>query len=74
MTMRNPLNGETEMVRTDLDPEGSFRFTWPGQPPRVVGGRELRQILAGADESMLNIEPVIVPAAKTTKITGGTDG
>jgi hypothetical protein len=40
------------------DPAKRFRFTWPGQPPRIVSGDELSAICHGADAAMLSIEEV----------------
>ena len=60
MTMRNPLiDAEINIaIPETFDPAKKFRFTWPGQPPRVIGGKELSEICRGADVSKLAIEPV----------------
>ena len=73
MTMRNPLNGQVEVVSVEIDHDAQYRFTWPGQPPRVVAGSELAAICAGADASKLSIERIEAPATKSFKFTGGTD-
>ena len=46
-----------------FDPKKRYRYTWPGQPPRVVAGDELAALVKGADPSMLDI--VEVGAAPT---------
>jgi len=58
MTMKSPSLDVEDSMRPALsyDPEKSFRFTWPGCPPRVIGGRELSEICRGANVSMLQIE------------------
>ncbi len=56
MTMRHPLDGELTTIKPTFDPDKSYRFTWPGQPPRVVSGAELAAIVRGADHTMLEIE------------------
>ena len=56
MTMRNPLDRELEMLKPAIDPKKMYRYTWPGQPPKVVAGDELANLLKGADHSMLDIQ------------------
>jgi len=58
MTMRNPLiDAERHApVAETYDPAKHYRYTWPGQAPRVVTGRELAEIVAGADASLLAIQ------------------
>ncbi len=58
MTMRSPMvdtERNTPIVKT-FDPAKRYRFTWPGQKPRVVTGEEMTALAAGADVSMLAIE------------------
>ena len=55
------LRNEFDQMSPKLDPEKRYRFTWPGQPPKVVTGAELAPIVAGADASMLAIEEVNDP-------------
>lgn len=64
-----------------LDPVKRYRYTWPGQPPRVVSGKELRQLCQGADAAMLEIEEVKVddpaeppPAPETADALPEDDG
>jgi hypothetical protein len=59
MTMRNPLGGEQEMIRPAFDAGKQYRYTWPGQPPKMVSGAELSDICKGADPSQLSIEEVV---------------
>lgn len=56
--MRNPLGGEIEMIKPAFDHLKNYRYTWPGQSPAVVTGKELEEICAGADPITLNIEAV----------------
>lgn len=65
MTMRNPLDREIEVARPKFDPAKNYRYTWPGQPPKMVSGEELAAICKGADPSQLAIEEVTA-ASKST--------
>lgn len=60
MTMRAPkplIDAEVNLPTKQIYDAGKrYRFTWPGQPPRVVAGDELTAICAGADVAMLGIE------------------
>lgn len=60
MTMRSPRTGNDEIpvVRPTFKPDGQYRFTWPGQPPKMVSGAELAAICKGANHEMLQIEEV----------------
>ncbi len=65
--MRNPIDGESRPFRT-FDPAKRYRYTWPGQTPRVVSGEELAAICRGANHEMLDIsESTSAPAAAETK-------
>lgn len=54
MTMR--VRNEPEHVRPTLDPDKSYAFTWPGQPRRLLSGRELAELIKGANPEMLDIK------------------
>lgn len=58
MTMRNPLidRERTTPVAETFDPAKRYRYTWPGQPQKVISGSELNELLKGADPSQLAIE------------------
>lgn len=56
MTMRNPLDGEVETKKPELDPKKLYSFTWPGQPAKTIRGAELAEILKGANPDMLDIK------------------
>lgn len=58
MTMKNPLDGEREIAQTKFDSDRRYRWTWPGQRERITSGKELNEILGGADPAMLNIHEV----------------
>lgn len=64
MTMRNPLDREVQAIRPTFDPAKSYRYTWPGQPPKVVAGDELAAICKGANHEMLAIEEVSASPSK----------
>jgi len=49
MTMTMPLT---------IDPAKNYKYTWPGQPPKMVSGAELADICKGSDPSQLSIEEV----------------
>ncbi len=63
MTMRNPLDGEMMVVRPVFDPLKRYRFTWPGQSPKVVSGEEMASLCKGADPAMLDIQEDAAPVA-----------
>lgn len=58
---RTSANDPVE-VKPILDPAKMYRFTWPGQPQRVISGAELAAICKGANADMLAIEEVTVMA------------
>lgn len=68
MTMRNPLiDAEFHLpIAQTFDPAKRYRYTWPGQPAKVVTGEELTALCKGADASMLSIEEVGETAAHST--------
>lgn len=74
MTMRNPLGGEYEMIRPAFDPLKNYKYTWPGQQPVIVSGKELEVICAGADPTSLSIEVVTdatrIPVPSTSRKDG----
>jgi hypothetical protein len=50
--------------RATFDSAKKYRYTWPGQSSRVIGGEALTDLCKGADPSMLAIEEV--PEADTS--------
>lgn len=67
MTMR--LRNEFDHEKMTIDLNGRYRYTWPGQAPRVVSGAELATICAGANPAMLAIEDVTAVAERPTEPT-----
>ncbi len=57
MTMRNPLiDAEKNLpIAETFDPAKRYRYTWPGQPMKIVTGKELNELTRGADLSQLDI-------------------
>lgn len=48
--------------KPEFDDAKRYRYTWPGQAPRVVGGAAMRQIVKGADPALLAIEEAATEA------------
>ena len=67
MTMK--LRNEFDQVAPKFDPEKQYRYTWPGQPARIVSGAALIQLCKGADPSMLAIEDVEPSRVPTPRVT-----
>ncbi len=67
MTMR--IRNEFQPATPKLDLNRRYRYTWPGQQPRVVSGAELATICQGADASMLSIEDITGIADRPTDPT-----
>ena len=59
MTMRNPnhlIDAERNLpIAETFDPAKRYRYTWPGQAPKIVTGKELTELTRGADVSKLEI-------------------
>lgn len=60
MTMK-PIVEPLVMPATAFDQDAQYRYTWPGQNPKVVSGKELQALCRGADPSMLAIEKIGTP-------------
>ncbi len=68
MTMKNPLDGELQAIKPKFDPAKMYRYTWPGQPPKMVSGQELADLCRGADHTTLAIEECDAPKQRSTTI------
>ncbi len=72
MTMRNPIDGELQLQTPSFDPKKRYRYTWPGQPPKMTSGAELTELCKGADASLLSIEEASdAPAERAERSSKG---
>ncbi len=63
MTMK--LRNDFDVTRPTLDPAKHYRYTWPGQAPKVVSGAALSALIKGANPELLDIHETDVSERPT---------
>lgn len=62
MTMKH--RDGIEIAKRTFDPEKDYEYTWPGQKPKTVKGKDLTDLCRGADPEALNIREAAIKAER----------